>query len=64
MPPKVRDMLKRLHQDGWRESETKGSHRQLEHPTKPGKVTVPGQPGEDLAEGTWRSILKQSGLKR
>ncbi len=38
-----REILKILHQDGWREMEarTKGSHIQLKHPTKPGKVTVP-----------------------
>ncbi len=57
-------MLKRLQKEGWQETDCKGSHRQLEHPTKPGKVTVAGHPGEDLPEGTWRSILKQAGLKR
>jgi hypothetical protein len=29
--------------------------------TKPGLVTVPGQPGEELAPGTLSSILKQAG---
>ena len=35
----VREILKLLHADGWREVEgrTKGSHIQLKHPTKPGK---------------------------
>ena len=40
-----------------------GSPRQYKHPTKPGRVTVAGPPGDDLAPGTWKSILKQSGLK-
>ncbi|SPF40401.1 hypothetical protein SBF1_2200004 [Candidatus Desulfosporosinus infrequens] len=39
-----------------------GSHIQLKHPTKTGKVTVPNHKG-DLAPGTLNSILKQAGLK-
>ena len=42
----------------------KGSHRQLKHPTKAGRVTVAGKPSDDLAPGTLSSILKQSGLKK
>lgn len=59
-----REILKILHQDGWREVEarTKGSHIQLKHPTKPGKVTVPNH-RRDLAPSTLRSILKQAGLQ-
>jgi len=41
----------------------KGSHRQFKHPTKAGRVTVLGKPGDDLALGTQNSILKQAGLK-
>jgi len=41
----------------------RGSHRQFRHPTKPGRVTVPGKPNDDLAPGTLNSILKQAGLK-
>ena len=33
------------------------------HPTKPGTVTVPGHPGDDLTPGTESSIKKQAGLK-
>ena len=61
---KVRDMLKRLSDDGWVLARTKGSHRQYKHPTKKGLVTVAGHPGDDLAPGTQNSILKQSGLKQ
>jgi len=32
---KVRDVIKRLEQDGWRLDRTKGGHRQFRHPTKP-----------------------------
>jgi predicted RNA binding protein YcfA (HicA-like mRNA interferase family) len=60
---KVRDVLRLLRDDGWYEVRTKGSHRQLKHPTKPGRVTVAGQPNDDLAPGTLNSIFKQAGLK-
>ncbi len=60
---KVRDVIRRLMDDGWIKVTQKGSHRQFKHPTKPGKVTVPGKPSDDLAEGTYRSILRQAGLQ-
>jgi predicted RNA binding protein YcfA (HicA-like mRNA interferase family) len=59
---KVRDMLQLLHDYGWLLVATKGSHRQLKHPTKSGRVTVAGKPGDDLAPGTLNSILKQANL--
>ena len=64
MPQTVKEILKTLHQDGWQEvlNRTKGSHIQLKHPTKPGKVTVPNHSG-DIPAGTLNSILKQAGLK-
>lgn len=61
---KVGEMLRRLHEDGWQLVATRGSHRQYKHAAKPGRVTVPGKPGDDLAVGTFNSILKQAGLKR
>ena len=61
---KVGEMLRRLHEDGWLLVAPRGSHRQYKHPLKPGRVTVPGKPGDDLAAGTLNSILKQAGLKR
>ncbi|NBS55086.1 addiction module toxin, HicA family, partial [bacterium] len=54
---KVRDMLKKLSDDGWVLARTKGSHRQYKHPIKKGLVTVAGHPGDDLAPGTQNSIL-------
>jgi predicted RNA binding protein YcfA (HicA-like mRNA interferase family) len=61
---KVSDVLRMLQADGWYLHSTRGSHRQLKHPTKPGRVTVAGKPSDDLASGTLNSILKQSGLKK
>ena len=61
--PKVRDAIKLIEGDGWREVSTKGSHRQFKHATKAGRVTIAGHPSDDLAPGTYNSILKQAGLK-
>lgn len=61
---KVRDVIQMLEADGWYHASTRGSHRQYKHPTKRGRVTVPGKPGDDLAPGTLNSIRKQAGLKR
>jgi len=60
---KVRDAIHLIEDDGWFLVAMRGSHRQFKHPTKPGRVTVAGKPSEDLAPGTWNSILKQAGLK-
>jgi len=60
---KVRDVIKMVEQDGWSLDHTRGSHRQYKHPRKPGLVTVPGKPSDDLGPGTLNSILKQAGLK-
>ena len=53
-----------LRRGGWLLVATRGSHRQFKHPSKPGRVTVPGKPSKHLPPGTLNSILKQAGLKR
>jgi predicted RNA binding protein YcfA (HicA-like mRNA interferase family) len=60
---KVAEVLRLLLQDGWNQVAQRGSHRQFKHPSKLGRVTVPGKPSDDLAPGTLNSILKQAGLK-
>jgi predicted RNA binding protein YcfA (HicA-like mRNA interferase family) len=60
---KVRDAIRLIEADGWFQVATRGSHRQFKHPQKPGRVTVAGKPSDDLAPGTFNSILKQAGLK-
>ena len=60
---KVREIVRRLEQDGWFLVATSGSHRQFKHDRKPGRVTVAGKNSDDLAPGTLNSILKQAGLK-
>jgi predicted RNA binding protein YcfA (HicA-like mRNA interferase family) len=61
---KVRDVIKMIEADGWYLVATRGSHRQYKHPAKPGRVTIAGHPGDDLAPGTLNSILKQAQLKQ
>ena len=60
---KVRDVLKLLQKDGWKQVRMKGSHRQFRHPAKSGTVTVAGKPGIDIPIGTLKNILKQAKLK-
>lgn len=64
MPLKVREIIKLVEADGWYLVGQTGSHRQYKHPTKRGRVTVPGKPSRDLNPETERSILKQAGLSR
>jgi predicted RNA binding protein YcfA (HicA-like mRNA interferase family) len=61
--PKVRDALALLQANGWQIVRTRGSHRQLGHPMRPGLVTLAGKPNADLPPGTWRSILRQAGIE-
>ena len=61
---KASEVLRLLQDDGWFLAATRGSHRQYKHPSKSGRVTVPGKPSDDLAPGTLNSILKQAGLTR
>lgn len=60
---KVREAIRLIERDGWYLDRTRGSHRQYKHPSKPGLVTIPGKPNDDLAPGTANSILKQAGVK-
>jgi predicted RNA binding protein YcfA (HicA-like mRNA interferase family) len=55
---------KSANDDGWAIVATRGSHRRLKHPVKPGRVTVLGKPSDDVAPSTLNSIMKQSGLRK
>jgi predicted RNA binding protein YcfA (HicA-like mRNA interferase family) len=57
-------MLKLIKDDGWVQVRQTGSHRQFQHPTKSGGVTVSGHPSRDLPPGIVNSIMKQAGLRR
>jgi predicted RNA binding protein YcfA (HicA-like mRNA interferase family) len=60
---KVREVIRLIETDGWFLVTTKGSHRQYKHAVKPGRVTIAGKPSDDMAPGTFNSVLKQAGLK-
>lgn len=58
----AKEVIRILKADGWTKKSQKGSHLQMVHPSKPGKVTIPIHQN-DLDPKTYNSILKQAGLK-
>jgi predicted RNA binding protein YcfA (HicA-like mRNA interferase family) len=61
---KVRDVIRTVESAGWKQVKSTGtSHRQFKHPSIPGRVTIAGKLSDDVAPGTYSSILKQAGLK-
>jgi len=64
MAARVRDLLRRLKENGWTLDRVKGSHHIFRHATKPGTVTVAyDQEGDEVPVGTLRSIEKQAGWR-
>ena len=67
MPPKLanlkpREVVRALQRAGWSIHETIGSHVQLKHPEKPGRLTVPYHERFDLPKHIIKSIIRQAGL--
>lgn len=60
---RVREAIRLIEADGWRQVGSKGGHRQFKHPVKRGRVTVAGAPGKEVPPGTMNSILHQARLK-
>ncbi len=60
---KVRDVIRKLREDGWTLVRTRGSHRVFKHRSKPGSVTLAGHPGDEVKPGTLGSILRQADLQ-
>ncbi len=56
-----RTILKLLRDDGWKLKSQVGSHVQLDHDTKKGKVTDP-HPKKDIKLKTLQMIERQSGV--
>jgi predicted RNA binding protein YcfA (HicA-like mRNA interferase family) len=61
---KVREIIKLIENDGWFLARQRGSHRQYKHNEKPGLVTIAGHAGDDLAQGTIKSIFRQAGIEK
>ncbi|HLA81375.1 MAG TPA: type II toxin-antitoxin system HicA family toxin [Thermoleophilia bacterium] len=55
-------MLRAMRRAGWEQREQHGSHIQLKHPTKPGRVTIPVHSGKTLPPHVLRNILDAAGL--
>ena len=51
---KVKEVLKILKDDGWYVNRSKGSHRQLKHPSKQDTVTVAGKLRVDFRQALSR----------
>lgn len=57
-----REVVRALGKLGWVIVVQKGSHAQLKHPSRGGRVTVPLHAGETIGPGLLRSILSQAGI--
>ena len=58
----AREAERAIMRDGWRHVGGSGSHRQYEHPTKPGAVTIAFHGNQIIAPGTLSNMLRQAGL--
>jgi predicted RNA binding protein YcfA (HicA-like mRNA interferase family) len=64
MPIKVREAIRQIEEDGWVMLPSKGTnHRQFKHPSKKGRVTISGNPGDDLSIRNQRSIERQADIR-
>jgi predicted RNA binding protein YcfA (HicA-like mRNA interferase family) len=65
MVKQVKDVIAEVEADGWYLVKlTRGSHRQYKHPSKKGRVTIPGHLNDDLHRGTLASIYRQAQLEQ
>jgi predicted RNA binding protein YcfA (HicA-like mRNA interferase family) len=56
---KLRDLLAFLADGGWTYQNTEGDHHRYVHPAKPGKLTLVGDRGDDIAAGPLNSICNR-----
>jgi predicted RNA binding protein YcfA (HicA-like mRNA interferase family) len=62
LPLKVREVIKILEKAGWRHVRTSGDHRVFQ--SVDGRITVvSGKLGDDVRTGTYRAILRQTGVE-
>ena len=59
---KPEEIIRALQRAGWFIHEPEGSHVQMKHPERPGRVTVPYHQRFDLPKRIVKSIIKQAGL--
>lgn len=56
------EVVRALRRAGWEQVSQEGSHVQLRHSTRSGRVTVPIHRGETLGPRLLSSILAQAGM--
>jgi predicted RNA binding protein YcfA (HicA-like mRNA interferase family) len=62
MPLKVREVIKLIEKNGWELVRTSGDHRVYRH--MDGRITVvSGKLGDDVRTGTFKAILRQTGIE-
>lgn len=59
---KPREVVRALKRAGFHIHQQAGSHIQLKHPNKPGRITVPYHERFDLPKHVVKSIIRQAGL--
>ena len=59
---KPREIIRALEKAGYYVHESSGSHVQLKHPSRPGRITVPYHERFDLPKHIVKSIIRQAGL--
>ena len=58
MPRKIRELIADLRQAGFALDRQKGSHRQFEHPSFQGVITLSGGEGDDAKTYQERQVTK------
>ena len=56
------EVVRALRRAGWEQVRQEGSHVQLRHPARGGRVTVPVHAGETIGPRLLSSILAQAGM--
>ena len=59
---KPREIIRALEKAGYYVHESSGSHVQLKHPSRPGRVTVPYHERFELPKHIVKSVIRQAGL--
>jgi len=62
MTKKVKQVIDLLEDNGWRFVRMKGDHRIYTKNGARRPIVLPGNLGDDLATGTYKSILREAGL--
>jgi predicted RNA binding protein YcfA (HicA-like mRNA interferase family) len=64
VPPKNREVERALREYGYVLKNQWGSHRHYEHPGIGTKITIVGEPGDEMSKGTLYSLLKRAGIPK